>query len=52
MHTDERLDLHGEEAREHWRSIGGRDGAIELGFEGGEYELPARAPMPRTVATA
>jgi phosphoribosyl 1,2-cyclic phosphodiesterase len=50
MHTDERLDRLCEEARERWAAIGGRDGAVELGLEGGEHELPARAPS--AVATA
>jgi phosphoribosyl 1,2-cyclic phosphodiesterase len=49
-HTDERLDRLGEEARRRWTTLGGQQGAIELGVEGGEYELPVRAP--RAAATA
>jgi ribonuclease BN (tRNA processing enzyme) len=44
MHSDERLDRLGEEGRERWAAIGGREGAIELAVEGEEYELPVRAP--------
>jgi len=44
LHSDERLDRLGEEGRERWAAIGGHEGAIELGVEGGEYELPVRAP--------
>ena len=33
MHSDERLDQLGEEARERWAAMGGREGAIELAVE-------------------
>ncbi|HEY1286117.1 MAG TPA: MBL fold metallo-hydrolase, partial [Solirubrobacterales bacterium] len=52
-HSDERLDLLGEEAREQWRRRGGDPEAIELGFEGAEYDLGARsgaAEMPARAA--
>jgi len=53
LHTDERLDRLGEEGRERWAALGGHEGAIELGVEGGEYELPVRAVRgPQTAATA
>jgi hypothetical protein len=53
MHSDERLDRLGEEGRERWAAIGGREGAIELAAEGGEYELPAAVrPAQSTAATA
>ena len=45
LHSDERLDRLGERSA---GALGGagrrREGAIELGAEGAEYELPARAP--------
>ena len=44
LHSDELLDRLGAEARERWAALGGDDGAIELGVERAEYELPARAP--------
>ncbi len=50
LHSDERLDRLGEEARERWAAIGGDRGAVDLGVEGGEHELPARSPS--TAATA
>ena len=50
LHSDERLDRLGEEGRERWAAIGGHEGAIELGVEGGEYELPARAPRAASAA--
>jgi ribonuclease BN (tRNA processing enzyme) len=53
MHSDERLDRLGEEAGERWAAIGGREGAIELAAEGGEYELPVGTRQaPSTAATA
>jgi phosphoribosyl 1,2-cyclic phosphodiesterase len=52
LHSDDRLDRLGEEGRERWAAIGGREGAIELGVEGGEYELPVRAPQAPSTATA
>jgi phosphoribosyl 1,2-cyclic phosphodiesterase len=43
MHSDERLDRLAEEAREGWAALGGAEGAVELGAERTEYELPSRA---------
>jgi ribonuclease BN (tRNA processing enzyme) len=42
MHSDQRLDQLAQEAREGWTALGGGDGAIEIGAERAEYELPAR----------
>jgi hypothetical protein len=39
LHSDERLDALGAEAARRWQAAGGAPGAIELGAEGGEYEL-------------
>jgi phosphoribosyl 1,2-cyclic phosphodiesterase len=47
-HSDERLDLLGEEARELWQRRGRDPSAIELAVEGAEYDLDAR----RTAAEA
>ena len=52
MHTDEQLDLHAAEARQRWSALGGRDGAVELGLEGGEYRLPSTVPDPPRAAAA
>jgi phosphoribosyl 1,2-cyclic phosphodiesterase len=53
LHSDERLDLLATEARERWRALGGRDGAIGLGAEGEEYEPAARVEgRDRAAATA
>jgi phosphoribosyl 1,2-cyclic phosphodiesterase len=44
LHSDDFLDGIEREARERWVGLGGAEGAIELGVERAEYELPARAP--------
>ncbi len=49
LHSDARLDRLDEEVRQRWAELGGAPGAVELGAEGVEYELPARSP---SVATA
>lgn len=43
MHSDERLDRLGAEARECWAGAGGDPGAIELAVEGAELEARAHA---------
>ncbi len=50
LHSDEFLDRLDAQARRDWAALGGREGGIEVGLEGAEYELPARAPRP--VATS
>jgi len=46
LHSDDRLDAHAADARARWAELGGREGAVELALEGGEYQLPARRPSP------
>ncbi|HEY5977251.1 MAG TPA: MBL fold metallo-hydrolase [Solirubrobacterales bacterium] len=46
LHSDDRLDAHAADARARWAELGGREGAVELGIEGAEYQLPAREPSP------
>ena len=50
LHTDEYLDSFGEEAGRRWVELGGAEGAVELGAERVEYEVPARAPSAAPVA--
>ncbi len=52
LHSDERLDRHAADARERWSALGGAPGALELGVEGGAYELPVRAPRAEAAAPA
>jgi phosphoribosyl 1,2-cyclic phosphodiesterase len=49
LHSDDRLDRLGAEARERWEAAGGRPDSIELGAEGAEYEVQAR---PQSAAPA
>jgi phosphoribosyl 1,2-cyclic phosphodiesterase len=42
-HSDAQLDALRGEARTGWEALGGNGEAIELGAEGAEYEVPARA---------
>jgi phosphoribosyl 1,2-cyclic phosphodiesterase len=49
LHTDERLDRLGEEARHQWEAAGGTPGAIELGVEGSEPKLQAGGPRFATL---
>ncbi|HEY7456503.1 MAG TPA: MBL fold metallo-hydrolase [Solirubrobacterales bacterium] len=44
LHSDERLDRLGEEARERWVAGGGTPEEIEIGAEGAELEVRAPAP--------
>ena len=48
MHSDERLDQLGDEAKQAWTALGGEAGDVELGVEGAEYELRARVPSATT----
>ncbi len=44
-HSDDYLDRHGAEARQRWVELGGEDGAVTVGAEGQELELPAKTPQ-------
>ena len=50
LHGDEFLDDHEAAARARWAELGGDPGAVELGVEGAEYELPTRTESPAGVA--
>ena len=50
MHSDQFLDELGSQARQDWAARGGAEGAIEIGAEGAEYDLPMRAPRPAAAA--
>jgi phosphoribosyl 1,2-cyclic phosphodiesterase len=43
LHSDDRLDALGAEARQRWTAGGGDAGAVELGAEGTEYEVRTAA---------
>ena len=46
LHSDERLDLLGAEARDLWVTAGGAPGAVEMAVEGAELDVRALAPSP------
>jgi phosphoribosyl 1,2-cyclic phosphodiesterase len=46
MHSDEFLDGLGERARADWSALGGEDGALEIGAERAEFELPSHVATP------
>jgi phosphoribosyl 1,2-cyclic phosphodiesterase len=46
LHSDEFLDRLGERARSEWSAQGGEEGAICLGAERAEFELPSRLASP------
>ena len=50
MHSDDFLDGLEREAQRGWAQMGGAEGAVELGAERAEYELPVRAPSPAATA--
>ena len=49
-HSDDYLDGLGAQARAGWAELGGDPAAVELGVEGAEFELAARAPKPAGIA--
>jgi phosphoribosyl 1,2-cyclic phosphodiesterase len=50
LHSDERLDLLGEEARERWDATGGVAEAVEMAVEGAELDVRALAASPLPAA--
>ncbi len=50
LHSDDFLDRFGDQARQDWAARGGHEGAIEVGAERTEYELPVHAPRPAATA--
>ncbi len=46
LHSDDFLDGFYREARDRWQNMGGEPGAIEMGAERAEIDLPASSPSP------
>jgi len=46
LHSDDFLDRFYREARDRWAALGGEPGAIEMGAERAEIDLPAATPTP------